>query len=59
MKGTVPIVTCDHEDGCDEWMIDNWEMGVSNWRDLMPGWTYDPYKDNDDALCPEHSREAK
>jgi len=54
MKSTVPIVTCDYEDGCDEWMINYYEMGVSNWREFLYGWKYDPYSYNDDAFCPEH-----
>ena len=54
MRGTIPIVTCDHEDGCDEWMIDHYSMDVSNWRDFLNGWKYDPWTYDDDALCPEH-----
>lgn len=59
MKGTVPIVTCDHEDGCDEWMLDHYEMCVDNWKDFLDGWAYDPYRYRDDAFCPEHARADK
>ena len=53
MKATFPIITCDHEDGCDQWTLDWYTALASNWRDLMaPGWT-DP-RDPTDHLCPEH-----
>lgn len=58
MQGTVPIVMCDSEDGCDEWFIDNWEMGVSNWQVFVPeGWRYDPYDSRKPHLCPDHAKE--
>lgn len=59
MRGTIPILTCDSEYGCDQWVTDMYELGVTNWRENMPGWTYDPYKDRDAALCPEHKKEVK
>lgn len=56
MKGTFPIITCDHEDGCPEWTLDWYEALVSNWRDLMEkGWQYDPHKRDAPQLCPEHA----
>lgn len=58
MKGTVPIITCDDEYGCDEWELDHFEMGVMNWRELMQGWKYDPYNSGDDMFCPEHAKGA-
>lgn len=57
-QGTIPIVMCDYEGGCDEWFIDNYELGASNWRALVPnGWAYNPYDSTDD-MCPEHAREG-
>jgi hypothetical protein len=58
MRGTVPIITCDSEYGCDNWVIDNYELGAKEWREIMRGWTYEPYKDRDAALCPEHKDEV-
>lgn len=52
-KGTVPILTCDHEDGCDVWAIDYYEMGVVGPR-LPDGWTRDPNADYY-VFCPDHS----
>lgn len=49
--GTVPIITCDDEYGCDRWEIDYHGMGASVPK-LPEGWTGNP----DDALCPECSR---
>lgn len=55
--GTVPIQMCDDEYGCDEWMFDNYAMGASNWREVMPtGWVFDPRSDR--AFCPEHKEQA-
>ena len=51
---TVPVQTCDHEDGCDEWMIDYYALCANNWRDFLSQWQFDPYKDRDLAFCPEH-----
>lgn len=54
MKGTLPIVMCDDEYGCDDYMVDYYEQGATNWRELVPaGWQYDPHRDT--AFCPEHS----
>jgi hypothetical protein len=58
MRSTVPILICDHEDGCDRWEIDYHGMGVDNWRDLLGGWAYDPYVD-DTAYCPDHKGESQ
>lgn len=58
MRGTLPIITCDSEYGCDVWVTDMYELGVTNWREVMRGWAYDPHKDRDTALCPEHKEEA-
>jgi hypothetical protein len=58
MKGTAPIITCDDEDGCTEWDIDYYEMGASNWRELMPGWQYNPYGSGEGIYCREHAQEA-
>jgi hypothetical protein len=58
MRGTIPILTCDHEDGCDAWVIDNYELGVTNWRECMRLWVYDPHTDRESALCPEHKTEG-
>jgi len=52
VRGTVPILTCDSEFGCDGWIIDQYELGVKEWREIMRGWTYNPYKDRDAAFCP-------
>lgn len=55
-QGTIPIVMCDYESGCDEWFIDDYEMGASNWRELVPeGWAYNPYDTTESDLCPEHA----
>jgi hypothetical protein len=59
MRGTVPILTCDHEDGCDSWVVDNYELGVEEWRVLMRGWKYDPYANRDAAICPEHKGDPR
>lgn len=59
MKGTFPIITCDDEDGCDQWTVDWYTALATNWRSLMePGWQYDPYRPADDQLCPQHATEA-
>ncbi len=55
MRGTAPIITCDHEDGCPEWVIDYYSGLASNWAELMPGWQYEPYRDSMPHLCPEHA----
>lgn len=59
--GTVPIQMCDHENGCTEWMVDHYETGATNWRDLLGGWAFDPYKPRDAflAFCPKHATEAQ
>jgi hypothetical protein len=57
MRGTIPIRTCDHEDGCDDWMIDHREMEVDNWRDLLGGWEFDPRRD--ESFCPEHKGDQR
>jgi hypothetical protein len=60
-RGTVPIVTCDHEDGCDQWMLDHWTMGVTNWQTFLDGWKYDPHQYDEirrPALCPDHNPDA-
>lgn len=55
MKGEMPAIWCDAEDGlCTEWQVDYYEMTASNWRELMDGWTYDPYKPEVDIFCPNH-----
>lgn len=59
MRGTIPILTCDHEDGCDRWVIDNYELGAKEWREVMRGWTYDPYADRDASICPEHKGDQR
>ncbi len=53
--GTIPIQTCDGDDAlcCDEWMIDHYETGASNWRELLDGWVFDPHSDR--AYCPAHA----
>ena len=49
-RGTVPILTCDHEDGCDTWAVDYYAMGASVPK-LPDGWTrLDDYY----VLCPDH-----
>lgn len=59
MKGTFPIITCDHEDGCDQWTLDWYSALASNWREAMdPGWSYNPYALEDEHLCPEHAAPA-
>lgn len=58
MRGALPIITCDSEEGCDQWMVDNYELGVMEWREITRGWKYDPYNDRDAALCPEHKDEV-
>ena len=57
-SGTIPIQTCDAEEGCDEWMVDHYETGVSNWRDLLAGWSFNPYGPLDSAFCPNHTAEV-
>lgn len=57
MRGIVPILSCDHEDGCTEWIIDEYELGIAEWREGMPGWTYNPYKSRDSSYCPDHKKE--
>lgn len=59
MKGTFPIITCDSEDGCDQWTLDWYEGSASNWRELMQGWHYNPHDwQHDEQLCPRHLAEA-
>jgi hypothetical protein len=59
MRGTFPIIVCDHEDGCDQWTLDWYSALASNWRELMaPGWSYNPHVFGQDQLCPEHARSA-
>lgn len=48
-RGTVPILTCDSEFGCDRWEIDYYEMGASVPK-LPSGWT----GERDNARCPDH-----
>lgn len=55
MRGTIPIRTCDSEDGCDGWMIDQHAMDVDNWRDLLDGWKFDPRAD--ETFCPDCKKE--
>jgi len=60
-KGTVPIVMCDHESGCDEWVIDHYEMTVSEIDGVRvtptpTGWS--GRVGTDEHLCPEHSPEV-
>lgn len=59
MRGTVPTLHCDHEDGCTEWTVDWYTLTADNWRDLMRGWKYDPYGDGDSALCSKHAGEPQ
>lgn len=60
MRTSAPIITCDSEDGCDQWTLDWYEAAASNWQELMaPGWQYDPYNWLDgQQLCPEHASEV-
>ena len=59
MRATFPIITCDHEDGCDQWTEDWYTALVTNWRECMaPGWQYDPHHADDGQLCPEHADEV-
>lgn len=55
MKGTAPIITCDDWGGCSEFAIDWYELGVTNWREFMPGWQYDPYRQDGETFCPDHT----
>lgn len=56
MRGTVPTIHCDDEAGCTEWLVDYYELGVSNWREFMDeDWIFDPYKDRDRAFCAVHA----
>lgn len=60
-KGTVPIVSCDHEDGCDTWTVDYWEMTAEtvNGIRVTPtpiGWS--GRIGTDEHFCPEHSPEV-
>jgi len=55
MRGTIPIRTCDSEDGCDGWMTDHYAMDVTNWRDLLEGWAFDPRAD--ETFCPDCKKE--
>jgi hypothetical protein len=48
----MPIQACDDADGCDQYVIDWWQMGVREWADLLAGWTFD--RTADYAFCPEH-----
>lgn len=56
MKGQLSVQFCDAEEGCVEWMPDHHAMEVSNWRELLGRWTFDPKKDY--ALCPYHHPDA-
>jgi hypothetical protein len=59
MRATFPIITCDHEDGCDQWTLDWYSALVDNWRDLLePGWSYNPHAIDGEQMCPEHAEEA-
>jgi hypothetical protein len=60
VKGSAPIITCDHEDICDEWEIDHYETGASTVggvritrTERAPGWV-----NGDEDFCPEHAKEA-
>ena len=58
MRATFPIITCDSEDGCDQWTLDWFDALAGNWRTLMaPGWQFDPHSDAP-HLCPEHAKET-
>jgi hypothetical protein len=59
MRATFPIITCDHEDGCDRWTLDWYEALASNWQELIPpGWRYNPRRADEPQLCPDHAAEA-
>jgi hypothetical protein len=59
VRATFPIITCDSEDGCDQWTLDWYSALADNWRSLMaPGWRYDPYHPDAPQLCPGHGPEA-
>lgn len=61
MKTTFPIITCDDEDGCDQWTLDWHRAEVSNWQECMEkGWHYEPYPYGNDKpqFCPEHAPKA-
>lgn len=55
MKGTAPIIACDDESGCDQWIWDAYTATVDNWRDFLDGWQYDPYDRDLPQLCPQHA----
>jgi hypothetical protein len=57
MRGTIPIRTCDSEDGCDRWTVDHYAMDVTNWRDLLDGWAFDPRAD--ESFCPDHKGDPR
>ena len=57
-RGTVPILVCDDEDGCDAWTLDDYGMDVSAVNNVIvtatersPGWQS---TGDDTDLCPEH-----
>lgn len=55
-SGTVPIQMCDGDEdalGCDEWMLDHHQMGITDWRAFLNGWQFDPRADR--AFCPDHT----
>ena len=54
-QGTVPVVTCDDEGGCDVWAVDYYEMGASVPK-IPDGWTLLP--DGYYMLCPGCTRRA-
>jgi hypothetical protein len=56
--GAIPILQCDHEDGCEEYITNYYEMCADNWRERMPGWYFDPYEDVDTAYCPKHRTDS-
>lgn len=59
MRDTIPILQCDHEDGCTAYIIDYHSMCTDKWKELLAeGWRFDPYRDSDVAYCPEHAEEA-
>lgn len=59
MRATFPIITCDSEDGCDQWTLDWYSALADNWRKLMtPGWRYNPHRADEPQLCPEHAISA-
>lgn len=45
--GTVPVLMCDNEYGCDNWEVDHYGMGASVPK-LPEGWT----GSRDESLCP-------